>query len=218
MLKWLFALSFVTCLVLAYFSFPEIRKLWAFVEQHWLNLILATAAVASACFAYSTYEKSKHIFVAQTRPLVQVRPIAVKVGPDGKAMETVLSVVNYSGFHAFNIYYDIRYGTDYIIEWLKAHQDNLKNEGQEKQEYYPTSQGLIEKLETGERKTSSISGSASLDNLVSNGMMDVEVKARWENEYGYVFEKRWKYVLKCTTVNTGRSFDFTLKEVFSEDG
>lgn len=182
----------------------------------WKDVILVATAILSAVFAWFTHRRSKQLFVVQRRPLIQVRPIAVKEILDPPAIETVLAVGNYSGFTARDISVDLRYGkNDSVVEWLRADADDINKHGKTAQNYYPVSQGFIDRLKPCKSIIKHIRGSFKLD--YGNREVDVVVKAVWKNDKGFIFEKRWEYKLICTRVRDGKSFDFSLQKAVGED-
>ncbi len=121
---------------------PKILK-WInnnFIEFIQLVLVFATFLLALGTFSMATStrqlselthqsnERAEKLFVGQNKPLIDVIPISIIQGErkDGTKMcATRYSVVNYSGFDAYNIGYDIKYGSDWISEWVKA-KDSIK--------------------------------------------------------------------------------------------
>ena len=121
------------------------------------------------------------MFVGENRPLIDVTPVAieqVQLSSGEKQAQTVFSIANYSGFTAYDIAFDTRYGDDtatWIGEWAKADTDRqAKGPAQnvELTKFYnsrPVSPPGMEKLDAGE----TIQNTA-MHHLISQGSLDLE--------------------------------------------
>lgn len=209
-------LFFITGIILGIFlehyAFPELKTLWKIIKTYWVNFTLAAAAVFSALYAHRSNQRSEQLFAGQRRPIIQVRPIAIKDYPEFPAVETILSIVNYSGFIARNISFDLKYDDyDWCYEWIRADQDKKQAISNVSGKTYTISAGTIEELHPEKSHQASIRGTLDLNEVCKNKKINVYVKARWENESNFIFEKIWQYSLICTTTGEGRSIDFTLR-------
>ena len=157
-------------------------------------------------------------------PKIDVTPIRVAQNPEGTHVATFLSVTNYSGFKAYDINIDMKYGDyEWIGEWIKA--DNHKNNKHLPQnnnsmiELYDLGLSFrMPMLKTGQQYEFpengidgkiGFSGSLNLEDEVCGKGKEgfpVSIRSRWKNEKGHVFEKISDYKLICTIVGNGRSF------------
>lgn len=96
------------------------------------NLILVLANLMFICFNWQSNERAEKLFIGQNKPLIDVTPFKItqyEINKETKMCETLCSIVNYSGFVAYNIVVDVTYISNvWITEWLKADYDNKKME------------------------------------------------------------------------------------------
>jgi hypothetical protein len=192
-------------------------------------------------YTHQANERAEKLFVGQNKPLIDVAPIGIihGIADDGNKMcATLFSVVNYSGFVAYNIVIDVAYeGNVWILEWLKAEKDRKEKEGTNKDEkvvvtkqYYPSisTRKTIKKLKPGETREKDFEGKA----IVVSGSLDLEervvskgkegfpvfVRVTWENDRGHVFDEIHEYTLTCTkgVSESGRAFTFIPKGIISQ--
>ena len=225
LVHWIFA-SAIT--VLVYSAFPEYHT---FFKEHWANIVLATTALIGVFFGYYSYEQNKKLFPAQNKPLIDFNPFAIVFMKNEKGNEyatTNFSVINYSGFTAYDIGIDLQYGNgDWIASWSLADEDNKeklkeirgekKTTQDEREVYFSYPISLIE-LKPKKRKKSHITGALNSEKVCSEGKrgLPVKVRAIWYNEIGYMFEEIKHYRLVCTKVGRGRHFTFMPVEAFWE--
>ncbi len=211
--------------------------------QFYLTLIIVVIYALLFLIAFLSYRKTAKLFVGQNKPLIDVTPIGiVQVGRDDgtKMCATLYSVVNYSGFDAYNIAYDIKYGSDWISEWVKA-DDNRKEKVEKRVTlnhlYISRPKVIIPKLMPGETIGGDFKwppdASGELDFKWppphASGEFDLEVhvvdkdegfpvlmRVTWENESGHVFDEIHKYKLLCTDVGPGLSFTFIPEGIISQ--
>ncbi len=109
------------------------------------------------CILYSNNkvnERSEQLFVGQNRPLVEVVPLAVKCDDKNGQVATYFSVLNYSGFAAYNIGIDLKYGgCGWIGLWRRAREEK-EEKGSAKgvisnNPYYTRNKILIRYLKSG---------------------------------------------------------------------
>lgn len=166
------------------------------------------------------------LFIGQNKPLIDVTPISITPGisevskKEANMATTLFSVANYSGFVAYNIVIDIKYGkkNNWISEWLKAEDDNKKEKkGVVINKIFistpkaPTPESFIPELKPGDKGASKHIGSFDLEGTVCSAGYDgypVFVRVTWENKKGHVFDEIHKYTLLCTKKDLGRSFTF----------
>lgn len=209
----IFVVGICTGVLLNHYGYTELEKLWGIVKTHWINFTLAVAAVLSAIFAYRSNQRAEQLFMGQRRPILQVRPIAIKDYPEFPAVETFLSIINYSGFIARNISFDLKYNhNDWCGEWLRAEKNKKPATSNVSEKYYSISESIIDELQPGCFHEASIRGVLNLDDVCKKKNIPVYVKARWENESKFIFEKIWQYNLICTSAAEGRSIDFNLSK------
>ncbi len=179
-------------------------------------------------------ERTARLFIGQNRPLIDVTPIAIRqvhVSDDTQVV-TFFSIANYSGFSAFDIAIDLKYGGySWILEWRKARTDRDgkgKATGVELDKIYslpPNPQ--ISELAAGDRtefpsqgSLQGISGSLSLEPLCNSADgLPVWVRITWRNENRHIFDEIHKFTLRCTTDGkTGRAFTMIPEGVTSQKG
>lgn len=177
------------------------------------NIVLVVITALSLLYARRANSRAEKLFVGENRPLVDVTPIAIRQKASGTHATTVFSIVNYSGFPAYEIGIDLKYGANsWILEWLKARGEKLKKgaaEGVVPEKFYsspPTAH--VSELgpgETAERDKSGyqieITGSLNLeDDVCAKGDegMPVWVRVTWQNASRHVFDSVYEYRLICT--------------------
>lgn len=216
-------------------------KLWKLVKSLWeeikkqkpLVILTGLIVLANGVLAYYTYqsnERTEKLFVGQNKPLIDVTPISITSGESetgAKMALTTFSVVNYSGFVAYNIAIDVKYpeSNTWISEWLKADHDKKTEEpGVVIGKTFltapkaPTSNALKE-LKPGGRAISKHNGQLDLEKTVGNAGNDghtVLVRVTWENDSGHVFDEIHQYNLLCAESGPGRSFTFIPEGVISQ--
>lgn len=81
--------------------------------------------VKSLAYSRQANQRAERVFVAQNIPRIGTTPKAIGPNPKGPGVVTLFSIVNYSGFTAYNIGIDLRYGEErgWIGEWLKANKN-----------------------------------------------------------------------------------------------
>ena len=94
-------------------------------------------------------ERAEKLFIGQEKPLIDVSPVSIISvrGTEGTFSSIIFSVTNYSGFDAYDIAVDTKYGEGndrWISEWIKADNDKRKKE-EEKSEW-------VKALKTKEKK------------------------------------------------------------------
>ena len=220
-----------------------IKPLWEAIKKDplaYLTVFLVLANLLLAYYGCRANSRAKKLFVGQNKPLIDVAPIGIIHGiaeDENKMCATLFSVVNYSGFVAYNILIDVAYeGNVWILEWLRAEKDRKEKEGKNKEKvvvtkgYYPSisTRKTIKKLIPGETrekdfegKAIGISGSLDLEKrVVSKGKegFPVFVRLTWENNRGHVFDEIHKYKLICTkgVSESGRAFTFIPEGIISQ--
>lgn len=187
----------------------------------WAKLVaLITTAIAVGAFlvSWGTYRDAKKLFVSQNTPLIDVTPVALTT--DGPFTAIYFSIVNYSGFTAYDIAIDLKLDQAWIMEWLKANKEKAVKPGGEKliqeKTIYPlvpefsAKQGSYwPKLEPGgtvaRDKLRQISGYFKLQKFcpelgkgVPSSSHPVQARATWKNDRGHVFDEVHQYSLICT--------------------
>lgn len=100
-------------------------------------------------------EREEKQFVGQNKPLIEVTPIGISQITKDLSI-TFFSILNYSGFKAYNIAIDIKFGegNSWLGEWEKAYEDRIKKENKNgviKHHIYSTEQDSpIKKLCPGQ--------------------------------------------------------------------
>jgi hypothetical protein len=194
-------------------------KLWKMVKTLWeaikkdplayLSIFLIFANLMLAYYGCRADSRAKKLFIGQNKPLIDVTPIGIvqverKDEKKTKMCVTLFSIVNYSGFDAYNIAFDIKYGSDWISEWGKAENNRkekvkikAEDNGKETVEkrvmlnhlYTSRPNALIPKLMSGETKGRDfklppfVSGELYLKSPpFASGEFDLEVNVVAKNE------------------------------------
>jgi hypothetical protein len=188
---------------------------WQIPLQTIANMVIAIAAVVTLIYSLHMYQNSQKLLIGQSTPLIDVSPISITQLQDTNKnyfAATRFSVVNYSGFKAFKIGIDLKYGEiAWIREWLKAQADKPSEKNTQiimHKEYMLPPNIFIKELEFGkttdkdyENKDIVIMGALNLENQVctkNNEGLPVWVRVTWQNEQGHTFDEVHKYKLVCT--------------------
>lgn len=220
--KLAFAITVVIAIILGYIAFPEIKTVWTFFQKHWANIVLAAIALVSVLYAVDAHQMQAKLFPAQNKPLIDVTPIAVMQVLGGKQTHTAFSVSNCSGFTAYSICLDLKYGDNrsWILEWRKAKTDKDKKDknGQPAdvildKPYSLPPRVLVKELGPGETaekdyagKLLGINGALNLEQDVckcGEKGLPVFIRVAWQNENRHIFDEIHEYVLICTTAGGG---------------
>ena len=156
---------------------------------------------------------------------------------------TKLSLVNYSGFKAYNVIIDASYfKNNWITEWSKANNDQLSEKPGvviEKEfssvpkspksnvlyvllknniKLIITRETYIKKLDIGEKGKAIHIGELDLEGQVGTKPDGHQICFRitWKNEDGHVFDEIHQYNLLCKKVGLGRSFTFIPEGIISK--
>jgi|SRR5215467_2285071 len=213
-------------------NYPGLKEV-GLMEKLTILLVIANFVLALVTFwsvdvarkgvnlAEQANKRSEQLFIAEDRPLIDVTPIGVVQSPDGRQTLTALSVANYSGFKAYDIGIDLKYGEyGWIGEWVKADSDRQKKGnaiGIERSKPYlspPKPQlpeldpGKTEYDQTGARF--GLQGDLNLEELVCGAKegLPVLIRVTWRNEKQHIFDEIYRYRLVCSKVSGGRSFTF----------
>ncbi len=90
------------------------------------NIIGIIGGILGMLSFYYVYQK----FPSETHPLIKERPYEFSLTENG--WKTMLEVVNYSGFDAYSVTFDFKYGNnDWVSEWTKAKEDSKKKQSEE---------------------------------------------------------------------------------------
>lgn len=198
----------------------------------WVNFIIiviipscsAIIALLSFWYGYQNNLRAEKLFGSQIRPLIQERPYNLTFDPSTGMTKTNLEIVNYSGFDAIDVTFDIKYGTnDWIVEWMRAEIHRLRQlnprtpqEDKRLKELSEAPVGIAT-LKSGQKFPIFVVGSLSLNDVCSNPE-GTEVLARitWKNENGWLFDRIHKFKLVCTKVENGRSFTFLPEGIIAQ--
>lgn len=192
------------------------------------NIILVCATAASLYYAGKSNTRAERLFVGENRPLIDVTPVAISQQEFSQVRQvlTLFSIANYSGFTAYEIGIDLKYGekNDWILEWRKAKND--KSGVILKKIFNPSPMVLIHKLKPGETKTLDdeegpigITGNLKLeDDVCAKGKkgLTVQIRITWKNKNEHIFDAVHQYKLICTSVEEGRAFNFVPEGIVSE--
>lgn len=176
------------------------------------NIVLVYVTARSLRYAGQANTRAERLFVGENRPLVDVTPIAIRQNARGTHATTAFSIVNYSGFKAYKISIDLKYGTNsWIREWIKAREEKQEKGTAEgvvaEKFYFSQPKSLIPELGPGETKGGEtehqivITGSLNLeDDVCAKGDqgMSVWVRVTWKNYSQHVFDSVYEYRLICT--------------------
>jgi hypothetical protein len=210
----------------------------------WVTAIIAIANVLLVCltymsisqtraslrFANTANERSEKLFVGQNMPLIDVTPM--EVIQEGTQAMTTFTVQNYSGFKAYKIGLDLKYGDhSWILEWRKASDEKSQKrqaKGVVADKFYSLSpQVSIEELGPGESidkdkegKRIGIKGALNMEkDVCGDGKegMPVLVRVSWQNENQHTFDEIHAYTMLCTTAGDGgRAFTFVPQGIVSK--
>lgn len=232
--KILLGSSVILALAAIYVSFPAVRN---FIEKPAiLHALTALIVIANFVLAWETYQSNKRaeqFFAGEIRPLIDVTPIGiaeVPVAEGGTQVTTVFSVANYSGFTAYKVGIDLKYGdSSWILEWRKAHTERIQkgvSKGIVLGKLYESAPGFdIPKLEPGATTNyPGITGSLSLEgSICASGTkgFPIWVRVTWRNEKDHIFDEIHKYKVICTKdadqgPNEGISFTFIPEGIVSQ--
>lgn len=199
------------------------------------TIILALVTTVTLLYVKQSDERAEQVFIGENRPRLDVTPIAIAQDTSTVQATTFFSVVNYSGFIAYDISLDIRYGdsenTAWIGEWRKAKTD-LDGKGAAQgvvdgTPYLSRPTPLIPQLGVGQTTSGQqimSKGSLNLETVCTYGPkgLPVFVRVTWRNENGHVFDEIHKYKLICTKVSetgkpgSGRAFTFIPEGIVSQ--
>ena len=192
------------------------------------NVILVCITAGSLYYAGKTNKRAEKLFIGDNRPLIDVSPIGIRQSSKNNQVTTLFSISNYSGFAAYKVGIDLKYGSTWILEWRKAENDRISKGnviGIEKDKAYITSPPMrIKKLNPGEtyppkdsNETYGIIGALGLDNVCDSGKLGLKVQVRvtWQNKQNHIFDSVHQYMLICTKVSEGRAFTFIPEGVIS---
>jgi hypothetical protein len=199
----------------------------------WLVILTAVIAGINMVLIYYTVksnDRAARAFEADKRPLIDVAPIKIMQNLNGTHAITLLSITNFSGFTAYNVAVDLKYGEySWISEWRKANGGKQSDCGVVKGDWYVSApEVIIKRLEPGETRTTEgldkkgmiLSGTLNLQKEVvakRDKGLPVIVRATWENEKGHVFDIVHEYQLIGTTNSAnGRSFTFIPKGILAQ--
>lgn len=192
-----------------------------------ITLMAVVVAIIALYFSARTNKRAEKLFVGQNKPLVDVTPVGIFQNEGGTHCTIEFSVVNYSGFTAYDIGIDVKYGkgNDWILKWNEAYRDNETKKKEEIKEgvviekrYLSAPRLFIEKLEAGGTATKDFEGSLYIlgslpleekfkDSKWKEGY-PIFVRVTWQNENKHTFDEIHKYRLICTREGLGRSFTF----------
>jgi hypothetical protein len=144
----------------------------------------------------------------------------------GKQTHTAFSVSNYSGFTAYSIRLDLKYGDkgNWILEWRKAKTDKDEKDknGQPAgvildKHYLLPPMVLVKELGPGETAEKDydggflgINGALNLEQEVckcGEKGLPVFIRVAWQNKNRHIFDEIHEYVLICTPAGgSGKAF------------
>lgn len=176
------------------------------------GIIGTVGGILGICSFWYTYQK----FPSEIHPMVKEIPYEFNITKKG--WNTTLEVVNYSGFDAYDVTFDFKYGNnEWISEWEKANEDINKLDTVTTQS--TTSQVLLDKPKEenirelkalSEKRYVKVTGAPSKPDFCkkSSDSVKVYVRTRWRNKNHQAFDDLRKYTLACTAVGKGRSYTF----------
>jgi hypothetical protein len=202
-----------------------------------LYFILVCITAGTLWLTLKANIRAERLYVGQNQPLIDVTPIGISQDAAGTHATTVFSIINYSGFKAYNIGIDLKYGSNsWILEWIKARDEKTTTNplgGVVKGKVYMSrSSRIIREIKPGETKENVeggekivVSGSLKLESDVcakGNNGIPVLVRVTWQNLNHHVFDEVHKYRLICTTdtnltdLRGGRAFTFIPEGIISK--
>ena len=161
-------------------------------------------------------------------PQLQIRPVAFTkdVPKKGQGMTTI-ELLNYSDSPAFNLEFDLKYGSnDWIKAWNRARVKELEKIGdsrtaEQNNELNYRKEGLypLKKLDPGMVAKVQVTGAVP-DDICEKARVNNEflvlLKVEWHGEKGRVFERIIEYGLLCTKVGTSEDYSFLSGRIVSE--
>jgi hypothetical protein len=160
-------------------------------------------------------------------PIIQIRPLQfIENVPKSGAGTTILDITNPCNFDAYRIEWDVKYAGSWIHDWIRGRIVELEARGDERTNsenvqliaFRQMAQPL-QQLSGGHFMRTRISGSIPTD-LCERASFDspfpVEIKVRWYNNRGRLFEHHMVYNLVCTQVGTASHFSFHTSEIISQ--
>lgn len=197
-------------------------------NMNWLGalptIIGAAIARLSLWFTFKTNRRAEKLFGSQIRPLVQEQLIRLEFDQTLSFATTHLEVINYSGFHAYDVRVDLKYGTNsWAVSWLRAEARRLQQLGARTREEDQKLHELlaepcrIASIKAGKKASSVISGSLSQDYVRSETEgVNVQARVTWNNKKGHSFDRIRNYKLVCTAVGTGMDFAFIPQDIVAD--
>ncbi len=239
-------LCILSIIILILYLSPSSQFTLAISDQHWTRatniaqIIIAFFAILAFSYTAIANKRSEKLFTAANTPLIDVTPVGVAQAPNAQGIyftTTILNIANYSGFKAFDIGIDLKYGKNaWITEWIKADKEkNDKNPGEriiDGKPYPSAPQMFITELEPGDSKSEEIKSAQ----VTITGMFDLEkdvcsqgarglpvlVRVAWKNDKGHVFDEVHRYRLIGTPITYpsqfGYSFTFIPEGITSKKG
>ena len=195
----------------------------------WGTFIMAAATFLMVILTWQSNVRTGKIFVGQNKPLIDVSPVNIKLNKAKSHSTISFSITNYSGFDAYDITIDTKYGGNYKgdnawhLKWKEADNERIRkiNEKVDKKgiavepnEYPLPPQGYeIKKLRAGQTVNKNFKGEAiafrgslhlekkylASDNRIKG--YPIFVRITWKNEKGHVFDEIHKYSLIWTRVS-----------------
>lgn len=195
------------------------------LKTHWVPLGSAMIAVLSVSFNIITEYRAEQLFGSQIRPLLQEQLTGVVSNVTTGAGGMTFDVVNYSGFDAYDVRYDVKFGINaWSFQWVAAKASRLeplkKRTPKETFDWYAEKLMIIGQIKAGGRvEDQVITGSVNLDIVCQNREEGMIVLSRliWKNKKGHAFDRIREFKLVCTSVDTGRAFAFIPQRIVARD-
>jgi|GEM_PF-1574592 len=201
------------------------------------NVVLVIVTMIGVGLSLRSNHRAERIFTGQNKPLVDITPIGIGQSAEKQIVTVYFTAINYSGFKAFNIGIDVKFGHDWIREWLKAkkeseNKNNPNSKGVEPDKLYKSMpKPIINELEPGETlvaETESGEDKIAINAMAISGTLDLEkdicskgnegypvlVRTTWTNSDHHIFDEVHKFRLICTddggrdSKGIGRAFTF----------
>lgn len=154
-------------------------------KQTVVSVVSALIALIALFYTYKSNDRAEKLFGSQIRPLIQDRPIKINIQEKAQFVETTLQVINYSGFDAFDISFDLKYANnDWVRQWIMSRKDHLSNKKEKTMEEVEELKGysmeplIVPYLPAGKEATRTATGALTLKEILAAQPSGLDVLVR----------------------------------------